>query len=58
MYILVYVDGRVEYVKMGDDVANGEVMQMAVPSGTFKAGFLMSELDDDFFLCGEAVAPG
>lgn len=57
-YILFYADGSIKQITMGPDPSAGHVMQMVVPSGTFKAGYLNSKEKGAYFLVGEGVAPG
>ena len=57
-YILVYPDGSIEEITMGPDPSVGHVMQMVVPTGTFKAGFMHNKEDGAYFLVGEGVSPG
>ena len=51
-YILVYSDGKVEEITMGPDPTKGHVMQMVVPSGTYKAGYLTKKEAGSYFLVG------
>ena len=57
-YILFYPDGTIEEITMGPDPTAGHVMQMVVPTGTFKAGYMAKKEEGSFFLVGEAVSPG
>ena len=57
-YILFYPDGLIDEITMGPDPSSGHVMQMVVPTGTFKAGFLHNKEEGAYFLVGEAVSPG
>jgi len=57
-YILFYEDGTVEEFVMGPDPTKGHVMQMVVPTGTYKCGTLMKKESGAYFLCGEGVSPG
>lgn len=57
-YILIYPDGNIEEITMGPDPSVGHVMQMVVPAGTFKAGYLKNKTKGSYFLVGEAVSPG
>jgi predicted cupin superfamily sugar epimerase len=54
-YLLLYPDGRLERVKLGNNLEAGEVLQLLVPGGCWKAAILEN---GDFGLIGEAVAPG
>ncbi len=54
-YILVDLDGRLHRVKLGLDIAQGEVLQLIVPGGYWKAAVLET---GEYGLLGEAVAPG
>lgn len=54
-YILVNLEGELIKVKLGLDLANGEVPQLLVPSGYWKAAVLEA---GEYGLLGEAVAPG
>ena len=54
-YILVDLAGKFSKVTLGLDVAKGEVPQLLVPSGYWKAAVLES---GEYGLLGEAVAPG
>ncbi|MFK8186243.1 MAG: cupin domain-containing protein, partial [Phormidesmis sp.] len=54
-YILVDLEGELHKVTLGLDVVKGEVPQLLVPSGYWKAAVLES---GDYGLLGEAVAPG
>ncbi|MDB9493462.1 cupin domain-containing protein [Spirulina major CS-329] len=54
-YILVDLAGNLERVTLGLDLARGEVPQLLVPGGYWKAAVLTA---GDYGLLGEAVAPG
>ncbi len=54
-YILVSPEGTLRKIKLGLDIAQGEVPQLLVPGGYWKAAVLES---GDYGLLGEAVAPG
>lgn len=54
-YILVDLEGSLSKVKLGLEIANGEVPQLLVPKGYWKAAVLES---GEYGLLGEAVAPG
>ncbi|MGB3573592.1 MAG: cupin domain-containing protein [Phormidesmis sp.] len=54
-YILIDLDGNLSRVKLGMAIAKGEVPQLLVPKGYWKAAVLES---GEYGLLGEAVAPG
>ena len=54
-YLIVYPDGKLNRVKLGLDIAQGETAQLLVPGGCWKAAVLEA---GEFGLLGEAVAPG
>ncbi|MGD1896293.1 MAG: cupin domain-containing protein [Phormidesmis sp.] len=54
-YILVDLEGNLSRVKLGMAIADGEVPQLLVPKGYWKAAVLES---GEYGLLGEAVAPG
>lgn len=54
-YILVDLEGQLNRVKLGLNLANGEVPQLLVPGGYWKAAVLEK---GEYGLLGEAVAPG
>lgn len=54
-YILIDLEGKLEKVKLGLDIAQGEVPQLMVPGGYWKAAVLEA---GEYGLLGEAVAPG
>lgn len=54
-YLLIDLEGNVQRVKLGLDLANGEVPQLLVPGGYWKAAVLEA---GEYGLLGEAVAPG
>ena len=54
-YLLVDLEGKLSKVRLGLDVSQGEVPQLLVPSGYWKAAVLES---GEYGLLGEAVAPG
>ncbi len=54
-YILLHPGGRLERRVMGPDLAQGQVLQMTVPGGVWKASTL---LEGSYGLISEAVAPG
>lgn len=57
-YSLIYPDGRLETVVMGSDPTQGQVMQMMVKGGIWKASQIATDGDYGYGLIGEAVAPG
>ena len=54
-YLILYPSGRLDKVKLGLNFTNGEVGQLLVPGGCWKAAVLE---EGEFGLIGEAVAPG
>ncbi len=54
-YILVDLEGKLSRVKLGLNLAHGEVPQLLVPGGYWKAAVLEA---GEYGLLGEAVAPG
>ena len=54
-YLLVDLEGNLSRVKLGLNLAQGEVPQLLVPKGYWKAAVLES---GEYGLLGEAVAPG
>ena len=54
-YILVDLEGNLSREKLGMAIAKGEVPQLLVPKGYWKAAVLES---GEYGLLGEAVAPG
>ena len=54
-YHVIYPNGHYEKIVLGQDILNGQQLQLAVPGGTFKAAELLSGA---FSLVSEAVAPG
>jgi predicted cupin superfamily sugar epimerase len=54
-YLIVSPDGKVEEKTLGCDIANGELPQMIVQGGYWKAARLSS---GEYGLISEAVAPG
>lgn len=54
-YHLIHHDGRHEAVVVGPDIANGQVLQLAVAGGVWKAAELPA---GEFGLVTEVVAPG
>lgn len=54
-YILVDLEGKLHKVKLGLDLSKGEIPQLLVPGGYWKAAILEA---GEYGLLGEAVAPG
>lgn len=54
-YLLIDTDGKLSKVKLGLNLEQGEVPQLLVPKGYWKAAVLES---GEYGLLGEAVAPG
>ena len=54
-YLLVDLEGKLHKVKLGLDGSQGEVPQLLVPGGYWKAAVLET---GEYGLLGEAVAPG
>ena len=54
-YHLIHPDGRHEALVLGPDIANGQVLQLAVAGGIWKAAELPA---GEFGLVTEVVAPG
>ena len=54
-YFLVNLDGELEKIKLGLNFTQGEVGQLLVPGGYWKAGVLEA---GEYGLLGEAVTPG
>jgi uncharacterized protein len=57
-YHLAHEDGRVETVELGPNFQQGQVLQLFVGPGTYKAAAYAGDERADFALVGEAVAPG
>lgn len=57
-YSLLHPDGRLETIVMGSDPNKGQVMQMMVKGGIWKASSLPTDGELGYGLIGEAVAPG
>jgi len=56
-YSLIYPDGELETVVMGSNVIAGELLQLHVPGGVWKASRLVNG-SAGFGLISEAVSPG
>jgi purine nucleoside permease/predicted cupin superfamily sugar epimerase len=57
-YYLMQADGELQTVVMGSDPTQGQVMQMVVKGGTWKASKIPTDGEYGYGLIGEAVAPG
>ena len=57
-YYLLYPTGELRTVVMGSDVRNGQVLQLTVPGGVWKASEIPSDGPHGFGLISEAVTPG
>ncbi|TVT80756.1 cupin domain-containing protein [Pseudomonas sp. H3(2019)] len=56
-YFLIYPDGALKTVVMGNDVTAGQCLQLHVPGGVWKASQLMAG-PGAYGLISEAVSPG
>ncbi|MCP4161760.1 MAG: cupin domain-containing protein [Deltaproteobacteria bacterium] len=54
-YLIIHPNGKLEKIKLGNDLLNGQVPQLIVRGGCYKATILE---DGEYGLLGEAVAPG
>lgn len=54
-YMIIHPDGKFEKIKLGMNINAGEVPQLIVKGGCWKAATLLS---GEYGLLGEAVAPG
>ena len=54
-YLILHPDGNLEKIKLGHNLADGNVLQLLVPGGCWKAAILEQ---GEFGLIGESVAPG
>ena len=54
-YLIISPDGKIEEQILGPDIANGELPQLVVKGGDWKASQLCS---GEYSLISEAVAPG
>jgi len=54
-YFIIHPEGRLERIKLGNNLADGEQLQVLVKGGCWKAAFLET---GDYGLLGETVAPG
>ena len=57
-YYLIHPNGELETVVMGSDPTQGQVLQMVVKGGTWKASKIPTDGEFGYGLIGEAVAPG
>ena len=57
-YYLLYPTGELTTVVMGSDIRNGQVLQLTVPGGVWKASEIPSDGSHGFGLISEAVTPG
>lgn len=57
-YYLIYPDGRLETRVMGTDLGAGQLLQMTVPGGVWKASKVSTDGDYGYGLISEAVTPG
>ena len=57
-YYLLHPTGELETTVMGSDVRNGQVLQLTVPGGVWKASEIPSDGAHGFGLISEAVTPG
>lgn len=56
--VTLYPDGRVEKVKLGDDIANGERPQAVVPAGAWIGMYVADYADCNWALLGTTMSPG
>jgi predicted cupin superfamily sugar epimerase len=56
-YSLIFADGSLRTLVMGDDILAGQLLQMHVPGGVWKASRLL-EGSKGFGLISEVVSPG
>ena len=57
-YYLLHPTGELTTVVMGSDIRNGQVLQLTVPGGVWKASEIPSDGPHGFGLISEAVTPG
>ena len=57
-YYLLHPTGELETTVMGSDVRRGQVLQLTVPGGVWKASEIPSNGSHGFGLISEAVTPG
>ena len=57
-YYLLYPTGKLETTVIGSDVRNGQVLQLTVPGGVWKASEIPANGSHGFGLISEAVTPG
>jgi predicted cupin superfamily sugar epimerase len=56
-YSLIHADGSLQTLVMGTDILAGQLLQLHVPGGIWKASRLL-EGENGFGLISEAVSPG
>lgn len=56
-YSLIHADGSLQTLVMGADILAGQLLQLHVPGGIWKASRLL-EGENEFGLISEAVSPG
>ena len=57
-YYLIHPDGKLEIVVMGNNLLAGQLLQMTVPGGVWKASQIPADGEHGFGLVSEAVSPG
>ncbi|MDG1704428.1 MAG: cupin domain-containing protein [Pseudomonadales bacterium] len=57
-YHLLYPNGDYQRVVMGPDLRQGQLLQLTVPGGVWKASEIPGDGDHGFGLISEAVSPG
>lgn len=57
-YYLIFPDGHLETRVMGSDLAAGQLLQMTVPGGVWKASRVSTDGEFGYGLISEAVTPG
>ena len=57
-YYLLQANGELETVVMGHDLSQGQVLQLTVPGGVWKASQIPADGQHGFGLISEAVSPG
>lgn len=57
-YFLIFPDGRLERRIMGNDLGAGQLLQMTVPGGVWKASRILAGGEYGYSLISEAVSPG
>ncbi|MDE1463837.1 cupin domain-containing protein [Spartinivicinus poritis] len=56
--LLIYPDGNHQLITLGKNIANGEQLQVVVPSGTWQGVKLSKRDSTGYALLGTTVAPG